>query len=465
MIVAQPGGLQEALDDGAQNDELVRCRNGADFSPDGVTVPAGVTLDARPASFDTPGGGIMMRFESGAVMLGGYVDAQGFDGTVFAIEADAGETISGPTGPFETFASTGTNGETGGCTGLLLRADDGGTIDEVRSHVRTFRMNVALEVVADGSGSVTNCDVYTMGGQNYKFIYQHGDGEQAYNTWFGHNQPEGGVAPSQWHVDAPNAHDEWCEAYLWDPHRMARPWAIHVEQASGNIVYANAKDRERTQDNRFFKFVDESDSEGNRALSLNDLSDGQRDDLGFPPERFETARFYDAVGVLGGDGEIAPEPTPEPEPDYDNELVVQGTGSLTNYEFEVTGALEAGAEADIGGNGNGADTIDGSIASGAVDNRGTDDYYFDGKVVSFARNGDLDLFVDGEAVDPDGFGSSEPARSLSIVGTGPRVEYELSVSGELEKSTARDGSINSSDEIDGSTATGYVLGGTDSYRF
>jgi hypothetical protein len=159
----------------------------------------------------------------------------------------------------------------------------------------------------------------------------------------------------------------------------------------------------------------------------------------------------DGSGDDGGDGGS----------DLPNRLRVQATGDLTTYEFTVSGALEAGPDFDT----DGTDGIDGSSAQGQVNTTGSDDYYFGGEVTRFERDGDLEVYVNGEEVDPDGFGSDEPARSLSVVGTGPRVEYELSVSGELEKSTARDGSINSSDEIDGSTATGYVLGGTDSYRF
>ena len=159
----------------------------------------------------------------------------------------------------------------------------------------------------------------------------------------------------------------------------------------------------------------------------------------------------DGSGDDGGDGGS----------DLPNRLRVQATGDLTTYEFAVSGALEAGPDFDT----DGTDGIDGSSAQGQVNTTGSDDYYFGGEVTRFERDGDLEVYVNGEEVDPDGFGSDEPARSLSVVGTGPRVEYELSVSGELEKSTARDGSINSGDEIDGSTASGYVLGGTDSYRF
>ena len=182
---------------------------------------------------------------------------------------------------------------------------------------------------------------------------------------------------------------------------------------------------------------------------------------GVPMSPEEAASGEDGSDGGGGDGGSGDDGGSDGGSDLPNRLRVQATGDLTTYEFAVSGALEAGPDFDT----DGTDGIDGSSAQGQVNTTGSDDYYFGGEVTRFERDGDLEVYVNGEEVDPDGFGSDEPARSLSVVGTGPRVEYELSVSGELEKSTARDGSINSSDEIDGSTATGYVLGGTDSYRF
>ena len=244
----------------------------------------------------------------------------------------------------------------------------------------------------------------------------------------------------------------------------------------------------------------------------------------------------DGSGDDGGDGGS----------DLPNRLRVQATGDLTTYEFTVSGDLEAGPEFDT----DGTDVISGSTGRGRVNTTGSDDFYFGGEITRFERDGELevyvdgervdpdsflprelrvsnreydepatyefsisedlaatdsvnttdgdeingrsadgrvnggadtyrfageidsfaydgplDLYVDGEQADPDGFGSSEPARSLSIVSEGPRVEYEFAVSGALEKTTARNGSINDNDEIDGSSASGLVYGGTDSYAF
>jgi hypothetical protein len=127
------------------------------------------------------------------------------------------------------------------------------------------------------------------------------------------------------------------------------------------------------------------------------------------------------------------------------------------YEFSVTEAL--GPTDSVNSN----DEISGTSADGQV-NGGADSYRFAGEIDAFTYDGPIDLYVNGQQVDPDSVGS-EPSRSVSIVGSGPRVDYEFAVGGALEKTKARNGSINSGDEIDGSTASGFVLAGTDSYAF
>lgn len=62
----------------------------------------------------------------------------------------------------------------------------------------------------------------------------------------------------------------------------------------------------------------------------------------------------------------------------------------------------------------------------------------------------------------------ESTRTLTIRDEEPyltQADYEFTVSGDLEKSDANGASINDDDTVDGSTATGHVWGGTDSYAF
>jgi hypothetical protein len=288
-IVAEPGEFQSALDDGAAEGRLVRCANGEQFDLDDVRAPAGVTIDARGAMFSLSGGGVGISFESGATMIGGYVDVSEDDDVAFRVEAGAGETISGPTGPLQVFVDGRPDGSS--CTGLLLHAHDGGTIDGIQALVRTFRCETVLDVHAERGGAIRDCDVFTTGGQSTVCVDQRGQGEQAWNTWFVHNQPDEETSRAQWHVDAPNAHDEWCEGYLWDGDKMVRPWIVHIERAAGNIRYANPQTREQGESNEHFKFIDETDGDGNRPIAFPLLDPEDVDTITVPYRRCSTWRF------------------------------------------------------------------------------------------------------------------------------------------------------------------------------
>jgi hypothetical protein len=76
-------------------------------------------------------------------------------------------------------------------------------------------------------------------------------------------------------------------------------------------------------------------------------------------------------------------------------------------------------------------------------------------------DGDARVFLDGQRVDPGQFSESV----LTIDGPGSATDYRISVSGDLEKTTANDASINPDDDVSGSTAAGYVVAGRDSYKF
>ncbi len=156
----------------------------------------------------------------------------------------------------------------------------------------------------------------------------------------------------------------------------------------------------------------------------------------------------------------------------DHELRISGgSGSnVVSYSFSVDGELEGTMLL------NSEDSVDGTSASGAVAG-GTDSYLFSGSVTEFGHDGDLTVELDGQEVDPaqwggsdgsDGFdgsdgGSATPDRELRISG-GSRsnvVSYSFSVDGELEGTML----LNSEDSVDGTSASGAVAGGTDSYLF
>ena len=142
----------------------------------------------------------------------------------------------------------------------------------------------------------------------------------------------------------------------------------------------------------------------------------------------------------------------------DNVLSIEGTGSRTEYIVAVSDTIEESTA--NGGSFNSGDEISGSTATGAVGG-GTDSYVFSGSIESLGLDGDAPVYLNGERLDPGTY----PDNVLSIEGTGSRTDYEITVSGSIEESTANGGSFNSGDEISGSTATGAVGGGTDSYVF
>ena len=133
------------------------------------------------------------------------------------------------------------------------------------------------------------------------------------------------------------------------------------------------------------------------------------------------------------------------------------------YEFSVSGSLEKSTA--MGASINSGDTISGSSADGGVGG-GRDSYAFSGAITAFRIDDGVTVYLDEQQVDPDTLGGSETTHTIVIRGVDDEhVDYDLTVSGSLEKSTAMGASINAGDEISGSNATGFVFGGTDSYAF
>ena len=106
---------------------------------------------------------------------------------------------------------------------------------------------------------------------------------------------------------------------------------------------------------------------------------------------------------------------------------------------------------------------DGTTTSGAWGSLwgGRDAFEFTGDLEGFRSDGDPAVVVDGEAVDPPTLDVVTVERDSSD----SVVEYDLSVSGSLAKSTAAGASVNASDSADGDTVSGKVWGGTDSFAF
>ncbi|HET7324376.1 MAG TPA: hypothetical protein VFJ06_08600, partial [Halococcus sp.] len=108
------------------------------------------------------------------------------------------------------------------------------------------------------------------------------------------------------------------------------------------------------------------------------------------------------------------------------------------------------------------DVIAGRTARGHVGEGGRDSYAYPGEITGLDIDGDATVYRNGEEIDSGEFGSTD---TLTIEGA-PGADYELAVSGELEKSTMFDATTDPNDELSGSSATGQVGGGgRDSYTF
>lgn len=165
-------------------------------------------------------------------------------------------------------------------------------------------------------------------------------------------------------------------------------------------------------------------------------------------------------------------PTDEPA---DNHLVVFGgsASAPVHYYATVAGAIEKSADSGPAPyvSVDPEDVISGQSVTGTVAGGG-DAYTIDGDVETFAIDGPARVFWNGEEVDPATLGRDLPNHLAITGGSGERpVNYELSVTGALTKSgqagsaPVRGVTIDSEDEIDGTTATGVVAGGVDAYRF
>ena len=152
------------------------------------------------------------------------------------------------------------------------------------------------------------------------------------------------------------------------------------------------------------------------------------------------------------------------EDDLPNTLSLVGTGSVTNYDFTVSGEIEA----ESSPNDDVADNISSSSAEGAIET-GTHVYGFSGELTDLTVTGDIEVYLNGEPVD-DG-GSSE--RHLIVFDGSNNDEvssYKFAVSGGVESSTehsvAADGEWDSLEsKLEESSAVGLVHKGKDAYWF
>jgi subtilisin family serine protease/beta-mannanase len=132
----------------------------------------------------------------------------------------------------------------------------------------------------------------------------------------------------------------------------------------------------------------------------------------------------------------------------DHMLVIEGTGSRTDYTFSVS---ESAEPVQV----NGHDTVGESSAEGFVGS-GVDSYAFSGDLRTFSLDGDATARLDGTVIDPAQYGKT----LLTIEGSGPRTDYAFSTSGGVEPVQ-----VNGHETVRASSAEGLVGSGVDSYEF
>jgi len=166
------------------------------------------------------------------------------------------------------------------------------------------------------------------------------------------------------------------------------------------------------------------------------------------------------------------------EPLTDTITVEDASSGPTEYELHVDGevlkstAMSASINAsdDITSRNDSdqieANQLDGEPLAGEtyVSGRvagGTDSYAISGEPTGFVANDGVTVYLNGEPVAPENF----QRNVLTIEGTGSGASYEVSVSGDLAKSTWMNATLNSNDVIENGTASGTVVGGRDSFVF
>jgi hypothetical protein len=94
---------------------------------------------------------------------------------------------------------------------------------------------------------------------------------------------------------------------------------------------------------------------------------------------------------------------------------------------------------------------------------GRDSYAVSGDIAALQVDDSAFVYLDGERIDPDRY----PDHVLTVTGNGSRTTYPVTMTGDIEPSTANGGTFNgnSTDTIDRMTAHGEVWGGADSYVF
>jgi len=142
-----------------------------------------------------------------------------------------------------------------------------------------------------------------------------------------------------------------------------------------------------------------------------------------------------------------------------NTLTVRGTGTPTNYRFEVTrqvGVIDNFAEED--------DTIVGSTVEGSVTtSEHVDKFGFSGELSALELlTGEAEVRVNGSVVDVENASGSESRRTLKVQGTGTPTQYYIEVNKLL---TSVEDTVESNEKMSETSVTGSVTESEDVDRY
>ncbi|WP_336343357.1 hypothetical protein [Halalkalicoccus ordinarius] len=163
----------------------------------------------------------------------------------------------------------------------------------------------------------------------------------------------------------------------------------------------------------------------------------------------------------------------EEEQDERDVITVSGGGSTTYYEFEFSVDGDVEKSEQYGATINSYDQISGSTVSGRTTNE-PDSFAYTGEITSFEADDGIEVQINGESVDPDTLGEDEEEEEeqddqdvITVAGGGSTTyyEFEFSISGDVEKSEQYGATINSYDQISGSTVSGRTTNEPDSFAY
>jgi hypothetical protein len=186
------------------------------------------------------------------------------------------------------------------------------------------------------------------------------------------------------------------------------------------------------------------------------------------PSGVPTSAEEAAAGTSSDDGSTGGDSGADSGQDsFDSTLSISG-GSPSNvvtYEFRVSDEIRKTTARNASIDDDDVIESDGSVSGGVAG--GADGYEFSGELTGFSLDGDATVYLDGQQVDPSTLGGEETPPNYVVIDGGDDgrwTRYEFSVDGAVEKSDEW-GSVNGHDAVDGTTVSGWVKDGVDSYRY